>query len=75
MELIRKSGKIYDNYDTRPRSSPPRCARHHVKQAASRRRCHHRAAATLKALVNHPLTDKGLTTFLADWAQDRPEIG
>ena len=25
--------------------------------------------ATLKALVKHPLTDKGLEQFLADWAK------
>jgi transaldolase len=31
--------------------------------------------ATLKALVNHPLTDKGLASFLADWAKTGQNIG
>lgn len=30
--------------------------------------------ATLKALVRHPLTDKGLETFLADWAKSGQSI-
>ncbi len=31
--------------------------------------------ATLKALVNHPLTDKGLAAFLGDWAKTGQKIG
>ena len=31
--------------------------------------------ATLKALVKHPLTDKGLELFLADWAKTGQKIG
>jgi transaldolase len=31
--------------------------------------------ATLKALVKHPLTDKGLEQFLADWAKTGQKIG
>ncbi len=31
--------------------------------------------ATLKALVKHPLTDKGLEMFLADWAKTGQKIG
>ena len=31
--------------------------------------------ATLKALVKHPLTDKGLESFLADWAKTGQKIG
>ncbi len=30
---------------------------------------------TLKALVSHPLTDKGLAQFLADWAKTGQKIG
>jgi transaldolase len=29
----------------------------------------------LKALVKHPLTDKGLEMFLADWAKTGQQIG
>ena len=31
--------------------------------------------ATLKALVKHPLTDKGLKQFLSDWAKTGQKIG
>jgi transaldolase len=31
--------------------------------------------ATIKALVKHPLTDKGLDAFLADWAKTGQKIG
>ena len=31
--------------------------------------------ATLKALVKHPLTDKGLEAFLTDWAKTGQKIG
>jgi transaldolase len=29
---------------------------------------------TLKALLQHPLTDKGLETFVADWAKTGQKI-
>ena len=32
-------------------------------------------ASTIKALVKHPLTDKGLDAFLADWAKTGQNIG
>jgi len=31
--------------------------------------------AVLKDLVKHPLTDKGLDAFLADWAKTGQKIG
>jgi transaldolase len=30
--------------------------------------------AVLRSLYNHPLTDKGLAAFLADWAQTGQKI-
>ena len=33
-----------------------------------------RPPATLKALVKHPLTDKGLDAFFADWAKTGQKI-
>ena len=30
--------------------------------------------AVLRSLFNHPLTDKGLATFLADWAKTGQSI-
>ena len=70
MELIREIRTIYDNYDgSRPRSSPPRSAPPiHVKQAAmAGADVATMPPAVLKSLVKHPLTDKGLEAFLADW--------
>lgn len=70
MELIEEIRMIYDNYqelDTAILAASIRTA-NHVKQSAM-------AGAdvatippqTLEALIKHPLTDKGLEAFLADW--------
>ena len=70
MELIREIRTIYDNYrPARRRSWPPRSATcMHVKQAAMiGADVATVPPAVLRALVNHPLTDKGLEQFLADW--------
>ena len=71
MDLIAEIKQIYDNYefDTEILVASVRTV-NHVKQAALIGA--HVATvppATLKALVKHPLTDKGLETFLADWAK------
>ena len=77
MELIAEIKQIYDNYDfpTEILAASIRTV-NHVKQAALIGA--HVATvppATLKALVKHPLTDKGLETFLADWAKTGQKIG
>jgi transaldolase len=77
MELIAEIKQIYDNYDypTEILVASVRTV-NHVKQAALIGA--HVAtvpAATLKALVKHPLTDKGLDQFLADWAKTGQTIG
>jgi transaldolase len=77
MELIGEIKMIYDNYnfDTEILAASIRTV-NHVKQAALIGA--HVATvppATLKALVKHPLTDKGLETFLADWAKTGQKIG
>jgi transaldolase len=70
MELITEIRTIYDNYpelDTRVLAASIRSV-NHVKLAAM-------AGAdvatvppgVLKSLVKHPLTDKGLDSFVADW--------
>mgnify|MGYP001471597558 CR=1 FL=1 len=72
MELIREIRVIYDNYpdlDTEILAASIRNA-NHVKDAAMIGA----DVATvppgvLRGLVNHPLTDKGLDAFLADWAK------
>ncbi|MGX8011358.1 fructose-6-phosphate aldolase [Mesorhizobium sp. ORM8.1] len=76
MELIAEIKQIYDNYDypTEILTASVRTV-NHVKQAALIG-AHVITAppATLKALVNHPLTDKGLAAFLADWAKTGQKI-
>ena len=71
MELIADIRTIYDNYDfqTEILTASVRTV-NHVKQAALIGADVITAPpATLKALVKHPLTDKGLEQFLADWAK------
>jgi transaldolase len=77
MELIAEIKKIYDNYNfpTEILTASVRTV-NHVKQAALIG-AHVVTAppATLRALVKHPLTDKGLEAFLADWAKTGQKIG
>ncbi|MER8378404.1 fructose-6-phosphate aldolase [Mesorhizobium sp. M0220] len=77
MELIADIRTIYDNYDfqTEILTASVRTV-NHVKQAALIGADVITAPpATLKALVKHPLTDKGLEQFLADWAKTGQKIG
>ncbi len=78
MELIAEIKQIYDNYphfETEILTASVRTV-NHIKQAALIG-AHVVTAppATLRALVNHPLTDKGLAAFLADWAKTGQKIG
>ncbi|ABS13819.1 MULTISPECIES: fructose-6-phosphate aldolase [Brucella/Ochrobactrum group] len=76
MELIAEIRTIYDNYDYRTEilAASVRTV-NHVKEAALIGADVVTAPpATLKALVKHPLTDKGLETFLADWAKTGQKI-
>lgn len=69
MELIAEIRQIYDNYDydTNILVASVRSA-NHVKEAALIGADYATApAAVLKSLVKHPLTDKGIEMFLADW--------
>ena len=77
MELISEIRQIYDNYDypTEILTASVRTV-NHVKQAALIGADVITAPpATLRALVHHPLTDKGLAAFLADWAKTGQKIG
>jgi transaldolase len=68
MELIHEIRQIYDNYlfDTEILAASIRTA-NHVKQCALAGADVMTAPpAVIKSLVNHPLTDKGLETFLTD---------
>ncbi|PSH66533.1 fructose-6-phosphate aldolase [Phyllobacterium brassicacearum] len=76
MELISEIRTIYDNYDfqTEILAASIRTV-NHVKQAALIGADVITAPpATLRALVKHPLTDKGLEAFLADWAKTGQSI-
>lgn len=77
MELIEEIRNIYDNYealDTEILVASIRTA-NHVKEAAM-------IGAdvatippqTLEALIKHPLTDKGLEAFMADWKKTGQSI-
>ncbi len=69
MELIAEIRTIYDNYDfaTNILTASTRSA-NHIKQAALIGSDYVTAPpAVLKSLVKHPLTDKGIEMFLADW--------
>ncbi|WP_309084169.1 fructose-6-phosphate aldolase [Chelativorans sp.] len=77
MELIAEIRTIYDNYDfeTEVLAASIRTI-NHVKQAAMiGADVATVPPSVLKALVKHPLTDKGLESFLADWAKTGQKIG
>ncbi|WP_421856358.1 fructose-6-phosphate aldolase [Oricola sp.] len=76
MELIGEIRTIYDNYgfQTEILAASIRTV-NHVKEAAMiGADVSTVPPATLKALVKHPLTDKGLAAFLADWEKTGQQI-
>jgi transaldolase len=77
MELIREIRTIYDNYPglgTEILAASIRTV-NHVKDAAMiGADVATIPPAILKALIRHPLTDKGIETFLADWKKTGQKI-
>ena len=76
MELISEIRQIYDNYgfDTNILAASIRTA-NHIKEAALIGADYATAPpAVLKALFSHPLTDKGIASFLSDWAKTGQKI-
>ena len=70
MELVREIRTVYDNYADLKSQVLAASIRHvaHVRQAAMiGADVATVPPAVLRALVHHPLTDKGLEQFLADW--------
>ncbi|TFF19791.1 fructose-6-phosphate aldolase [Jiella endophytica] len=69
MELIADIRRIYDNYgfDTEILAASIRTMNHVREAALIGADVATVPPATLRGLVKHPLTDKGLETFLADW--------
>ena len=77
MELIAEIRTIYDNYDfsTQILTASIRTV-NHVKQAALiGSDVATMPPAILRQLVKHPLTDRGLEAFLADWVKTGQKIG
>lgn len=76
MDLIAEIRTIYDNYDykTEILAASIRTINYVKEAALIGADVATIPPATLKALVKHPLTDKGLETFLADWAKTGQKI-
>ncbi len=77
VELIEEIRAIYDNYDSLKTEILAASIRsvNHVKDCAlAGADIATVPPATLKALVKHPLTDKGLDAFLADWEKTGQKI-
>ncbi|MBA8899980.1 MULTISPECIES: fructose-6-phosphate aldolase [unclassified Phyllobacterium] len=76
MDLIAEIRTIYDNYDykTEILAASIRTVNHVKEAALIGADVATIPPATLKSLVKHPLTDKGLETFLADWAKTGQKI-
>jgi transaldolase len=77
MELIEDIRTIYDNYgyDTQILAASIRTVNHVKDSAIAGADVATIPPSTLKALVKHPLTDKGLDAFMADWAKTGQSIG
>ena len=73
MELIQQIRQIYDNYagtlNTEILVASVRHPMHVVEAAKIGAEVVTVPPKILRQLVNHPLTDKGLAAFLADWAK------
>jgi transaldolase len=76
LELIREIRVIYDNYDfeTEILAASIRTPNHVKDCAIIGADVVTVPPATLKSLVKHPLTEKGLDAFIADWAKTGQSI-
>ena len=77
LELVREIRTVYDNYADLKTQILAASVRHvgHVKQAAMiGADVATVPPAVLRALVHHPLTDKGLESFVSDWKKTGQRI-
>lgn len=76
MELIEEIRTIFDNYgfETQILAASIRTVNHVKEAALIGADVSTVPPATLHALVKHPLTDKGLEGFMADWAKTGQSI-
>jgi transaldolase len=71
MDLIADIRQIYDNYafDTKILAASIRSINHVRDAAKIGADVATIPPSVLRGLINHPLTDKGLAQFMADWAK------
>ncbi len=76
MELIEEIRAIYDNYDfdTEILAASIRTVNHVKDCALAGADVGTMPPSTIEKLVKHPLTDAGLTAFLADWEKTGQQI-
>lgn len=76
MQLIHDIRALYDNYDfdTEILAASLRNTKHVEQAALAGADCATLPPQLFKDMVKHPLTDKGLETFLADWAKTGQSI-
>jgi transaldolase len=76
MELISDIRQVYDNYGfgTEILAASIRTANHVTQCALMGADVITAPPSVIKALAAHPLTDKGLETFMADWAKTGQKI-
>jgi len=76
MELIEEIREIFDNYDfsTQVLAASIRSANHVKYAALAGADVATVPPAVLKGLLKHPLTDKGIEMFLADWKRTGQSI-
>jgi transaldolase len=78
MQLIREIRQIYDNYpelETEILAASIRTVGHVRDAAMIGADVATVPPSVLKSLVQHPLTEKGLAQFIADWAKTGQKIG
>ena len=76
MELIREIRQIYDNYGfkTEILAASIRTVNHVKDAALAGADVMTAPPSVIRELVKHPLTDKGLAAFIADWAKTGQKI-
>jgi len=77
MDLIADILQIFDNYDALKTQVLVASVRHPIHVIEAAKLGAHVATlppSVLRSLFNHPLTDKGLAAFLADWAKTGQSI-
>ena len=76
MDLIQDIRTIYDNYDLKTEilAASIRTVNHITESARIGADVITAPPGVIKKMADHPLTDKGLETFLADWAKTGQQI-